>query len=151
MIIEVPETIEIPDYTDTERHKELKNKVFKMASKGEAFNMTELGADEYKYYAQMWYIFRRMLKKEITPEEATEENAKAYKMYADGQALYNANVFGVIEFNDNIRKSESARVKINKSRNRQELVDAIIECIESTTGDKTMRAKIETLKEGDLV
>ena len=149
MQIDVPEIIEIPYYTDTERYSDLKNKVFQMAKDGKSFDLSELPSAEYKYYGTMWHIFKRLLAKQITPDQAKQENEKAYKEFADEQTLYNSRLFELIEFNQRIKASEAARIKINKAETRAQLVDGVIECIEALTNDKTMRVKLETLKEGD--
>lgn len=146
MQIEVDDIIEMPDYTDTERHRKLKNAVYVMAKNKEPFNMKELPSAEYKYYGTMWDIFRRMIAKEITPEQATAENAEAYKAFTNEQTIYNQRVYNLMEWNNNIKKSDAARVKISKAKNRRQIVAGIIECIEALTGDKTLRNKIETLE-----
>lgn len=146
MQIEVDEILEIPDYTDTERYNKLKNKVYLMAKKNEPFHMPELTSAEYKYYSGMWFIFKKLIAKGITPEQATQENDAIYKTFVNEQTIYQQHVFDVIAWNANIKKSESARVKIHKAQSKDELVDGVIECIETLTNDKTMRAKLETLK-----
>lgn len=146
MQIEVDEIIEIPDYTDTERHKKLKNDVYLLARKDEPFDMQNLPSAEYKYYGTMYHIFKRLISKQITPEQATAENNKAYQMFANEQTIYNQRMYNVIEWNNNIKKSDTARAKISKAKNTTELVDGIVECIEALTCDKTLRSKIETLK-----
>lgn len=146
MQIEVDEILEIPDYTDTERYKKLKNKVYLMAKKNEPFHMPELTSAEYRYYSEMWFIFKRLIAKEITPEQATSENDVIYKKFVNEQTIYNQHAFDVIEWNEKIKKSESAHVKIHKAKNVNDLVDGVIECIESLTNDKTMRSKLETMK-----
>lgn len=146
MQIEVDEILEIPYYTDTERYKKLKNKVYLMAKKKEPFHMPELTSSEYRYYSEMWFIFKRLIAKEITPEQATSENDAIYKKFVNEQTIYNQHAFDVIEWNEKIKKSESARVKIHKSKSINDLVDGVIECIESLTNDKTMRTKLESLK-----
>jgi hypothetical protein len=146
MQIEVDEIIEIPDYTDTERHKKLKNDVYLLARKDEPFDMQDLPSAEYKYYCTMYHIFKRLIAKQITPEQATAENAEAYKVFTNEQTIYNQRVYNLMEWNNNIKKSDAARVKISKAKNRRQIVAGIIECIEALTGDKTIRNKIETLE-----
>jgi hypothetical protein len=146
MQIEVDEIIEIPDYTDTERHKKLKNDVYLLARKDEPFDMQDLPSAEYKYYCTMYHIFKRLIAKQITPEQATAENAEAYKVFTNEQTIYNQRVYNLMEWNNNIKKSDAARVKISKAKNRRQIVAGIIECIEALTGDKTLRNKIETLE-----
>lgn len=146
MQIEVDEIIEVPDYTDTDRHKQLKNTVYGLAKRNEPFDMKELPSAEYKYYGTMYHIFRRMIAKEITPEQATDANKEAYTMFTNEQTIYNQRMYNVIEWNNNIKKSDVARANISKAQSREKLVDAIIECIEALTCDKTLRSKIETLK-----
>lgn len=146
MQIEVDEIIEIPDYTDTERHKKLKNDVYLLARKDEPFDMQDLPSAEYKYYGTMYHIFKRLIAKQITPEQATAENAEAYKAFTNEQTVYNQRIYDLMEWNNNIKKSDAARVKISKAKNRRQIVAGIIECIEALTGDKTLRNKIETLE-----
>lgn len=144
MQIEVDDIIEIPDYTDSDRYKKLKNETFRLAKKNEPFDM-DLPADEYRYYAKMWHIFRKLIANEITKEDAGKLNEKIYAEFQNNQTAYAQHIYGVIEWNCNIKKSEQARIKINKSESRQEIVESIIECIEALTCDKTMRDKIRTL------
>lgn len=149
MQIDVHEVIEIPEYTETDRYRDLKNKVFALAKSGKPFSMPELPGGEYKYYSIMLGIFKRLIAKEITPEQAKEENEKAFKEFADEQMLYNARLSEAVDFNNNIKKSEMARARISKATTKADLVDAAADCIEALTNDKTIRAKLETLKDGD--
>lgn len=149
MQIDVPEIIEIPDYTDSDRYSDLKNKTFSLAKSKKPFYIDELSSAEYMYYSKMHGIFTRLLAKKITPEQAKLENDVIYKEFADEQTLYNSRLFELIEFNQRIKASEAARIKINKAETRAQLVDGVIECIEALTNDKTMRVKLGTLKEGD--
>lgn len=146
MQIEVDEIIEIPDYRDSERNKLLKNEVYALAKSGKPFDMQDLPSAEYKYYGTMYQIFKRLISKEITPEQATAENDKAYYAFTNEQTIYNQRCYNLIAWNDNIKKSEAARIKIHKAENKAELVDAIAECLLALTGDKTLLAKIQTLK-----
>lgn len=149
MQIDVPEIIEIPNYTDTDRYISLKKQTLAQAKKGVPLDMADLPSAEYKYYSAMWHIFRKLLAKEIDKEQARKLNDAAYKEFADEQTLYNSRLFELIEFNQRIKASEAARIKINKAETRAQLVDGVIECIEALTNDKTIRVKLETLKEGD--
>lgn len=148
MQIDVPEIIEIPYYTDTERYSDLKNKVFQMAKDGKSFDLSELPSAEYKYYGTMWHIFKRLLAKQITPDQAKQENEKAYKEFTDEQTLYNSRLFELIEFNDRIRKSDLMRAQMSKSGGLIEYADAATECIIALTNDKTLAAKLDALKGG---
>ena len=148
MQIDVPEIIEIPDYTDTERYSELKNKVFMMAKDGRPFNMDELPSAEYKYYGTMWHIFKRLIAKEITPDQAKQENETAYKAFTGEQTLYNSRLFELIEFNDRIRKSDLLRAKMSKAGSLIEYAEAATECVIALTNDKTLAAKLDNLKGG---
>ena len=69
--------------------------------------------------------------------------------FADEQMLYNARLSEAVDFNNNIKKSEMARARISKATTKADLVDAAADCIEALTNDKTIRAKLETLKDGD--
>lgn len=145
MQIEVDEILEIPDYTDSERYKRLKNKVYRLANNNEPFDMQDLPSAEYKYYGTMYQIFRRMISKKITAQQATAENEKAYKVFMSEQSIYNQRIFNLIAWNDNIKKSEDARTKIHKAKSKSEMVEAINDCVLCLTGDKTLAAKIDLL------
>lgn len=144
MQIEVDDIIEIPDYTDSDRYKKLKNETYKMAKRNEPFDM-DLPADEYRYYAKMWHIFKKLIANEITKEEAGKLNEKIFAEFRNNQTAYAQHICGVLEWNSNIKKSEQARINISKAKSKSEIVEAIIECVEALTGDKTMRDKIREL------
>lgn len=149
MQIDVPEIIEIPDYTDSDRYSDLKNKTFSLAKSKKPFYIDELSSAEYMYYSKMHGIFTRLLAKKITPEQAKLENDVIYKEFADEQTLYNSRLFELIEFNDRIKKSEAARVAMSKADSMDEFTAAAIECIIALTNDKTLTAQFERLK-GDV-
>lgn len=146
MKIDVPEIIEIPDYTDTDRHISLKKKTLAQAKKGVPFDMADLPSAEYKYYSAMWHIFRKLLAKQIDKEQARELNDAAYKEFADEQTLYNSRLFELMEFNDRIKKSEAARVAMSKADSMDAFTAAAVECIIALTNDKTLAAQYERLK-----
>lgn len=145
MQIEVDEILEIPDYTDSERYKRLKNEVYRLANGNEPFDMQDLPSAEYKYYGTMYQIFRRMISKEITAQQATAENEKAYKAFMSEQSIYNQRIFNLIAWSDNIKKSEDARLRIHKAKSKSEIAEAINDCLICLTGDKTLAAKIDLL------
>lgn len=145
MQIDIPEIIEITDYTDSEKYSELKNRVFMMAKDGDPFDLAELPSAEYKYYGTMWHIFKRLLAKQITPDQAKQENEKAYKEFTDEQMMYNSRLFELIELNDRIKKSEMQRAAMSKADNLEEYAAAATECIVSLTNDKTLTAKLDDL------
>jgi hypothetical protein len=144
------EILNVIDYKDSSRFKKLKADIWKLASDGKPYTIgADATATEYRYFHKLYLLYVGMVKGEISKEKAQDEDRSNYMKFELDQRVWERYQFAMMEFNDNIRKSESARVKINQSENRADIVDAVIECIEATTGDKTMRAKLETLKDGD--
>lgn len=147
MLIEVDETLEIPVYTETQRYSDLKNKVFKMAVHGEPFHMPELPSAEYKYYSTMWHIFKRLTAKEITPEQATEENRIAFKQFSDEQALYNQRLWDCVQWQKNIKDSESLRCQLAHTTDKDTMLLILAEIAEKLTKDSTILAVIQRIIE----
>ena len=147
--MEQTEIINIEDYENSDRFKQLKSDVWKQAVNNIPFSIHDMSANEYKYFHKFYEISKRLIAKEITQEQAAEENKANYMKFEFDQRLWERYQFAVLEWNGNIKKSDSLRVDFARSIDLKEGYLILAEIASLLTGDKTVlasaRHKVEVI------
>ena len=143
------EVIDIADYKDSDRFKELKQQAWKQAQSGKPFEIKEHSANEYRYFHKLYELYKLMAAKVITKEQAAESDKNNYMKFEFDQRLWERYQFAVLEWNGNIKKSDSLRVDFARSLDLNEGYLILAEIASLLTGDKTVlasaRHKVEVI------
>lgn len=134
------EIINISDYKDSDRFKELKSAIWKQAANGKPFGIKEQNANEYRYFHKFYEISKMLIEKRITKEQAAEMTNSDYQKFEFDQRLWEMYQFTVLECNDNAKRSENLRRDFAKCIDIKSAFLILAEIVTLLTSDKTILA-----------
>lgn len=91
------EIANILDYKESTRFKELKAKMWALASNQEPFEIEEESAAEYRYFHKLYVLYLKVCGKQITKQQAADADAKNYQQFVEAQAEWEKWVFCEID------------------------------------------------------
>lgn len=142
------EVLEITDYKDSDRFKQLKSEIWKQAASGKPFSIEEQSANEYRYFHKFYEISRALVAKEITKEQAADMTNNDYTKFKFDQHLWENYQFSTIEWNDNIKRSEDLRIDFARCADMKDGFLILAEIVSKLTGDKTVSAHARLIVDG---
>lgn len=134
------EIISISDYKDSDRFKKLKADMWQRATQGKPFEIKEQSANEYRYFHKLYELYKQVVAKSITSEQASEEDRTNYMRFEFDQRTWERYQFTVMEWNENIKRSDGLRVDFARSKDIREGYMIPAEIVSGMTGDKVLLA-----------
>ena len=124
-------------FKDDPEFKELEKAAYYSAKDGRQFDLDSLSANEYKYFSRLVQIYRDYEKELINLADAEKKKAAAYSEYEKSVNEHLGRIIDNLKWRDNVRTSETIRLKIKKSTDVNEIAALALECIGLMTGDET--------------
>ena len=124
-------------FKDDPEFKKLEAAAYYSAKDGSKFDLDSLSANEYKYFSQLVQIYRNFENKLINLADAEKKKAAIYSDYEKSTNEHLSRIIDNLKWRDNVRTSETIRLKINKSTDINEIAALALECISLMTGDET--------------
>ena len=123
-------------FKDDPEFKELEKAAYLSAKEGKKFDLDSLSANEYKYFDKLIKIYQDYEKNHFL-SDAEQKKAAAYSEYAKETNEHLGRIIDNLKWRDNVRTSETIRLKISKSTDVNEIAALALECIGLMTGDET--------------
>lgn len=139
------EVINIVDYKDSDRFKELKQAIWKQAANNQPFEIKEFSANEYRYFHKFYEISRMLIAKSITKEQASEMDKQNYMRFEFDQRVWENYQFRTSEFNQNIKRSEELRIDFARVIGINDGYLILAEMVSKLTGDRTVLAHAQDM------
>jgi hypothetical protein len=134
------EFVSIVDYKDSDRFKKLKADMWQRATQGKPFEIKEQSANEYRYFHKLYELYKQVVAKSITSEQASDEDRTNYMRFEFDQRTWERYQFTVMEWNENIKRSDGLRVDFARSKDIGEGYMILAEIVSGLTGDKVLLA-----------
>ena len=123
-------------YKDDPEFKKLEAAAYYSAKDGSKFDLDSLSANEYKYFDKLIKIYQDYEKNHFL-SDAEQKKAAIYSEYEKSTNEHLSRIIDNLKWRDNVRTSETIRLKINKSTDINEIAALALECISLMTGDET--------------
>lgn len=137
------EIVNVIDYKDSTRYKELTSAVWKQAVNNQPFDIAEDSANEYRYFHKFYEISKQLVAKQITKEQAAKMNDTNYMKFEFDQKLWEYYNFSVMEWNQNQERVKQLRIDFARCSDIKTGYLILADIVSRLTGDTTIRLDAE--------
>ena len=137
------EIVNVIDYKDSTRYKELTSSVWKQAVNNQPFDIAEDSANEYRYFHKFYEISKQLVAKQITKEQAARMNDTNYMKFEFDQKLWEYYNFSVMEWNQNQERVKQLRIDFARCADIKTGYLILADIVSRLTGDTTIRLDAE--------
>lgn len=141
------EDAQLTELKDTDEYKELQSKCYAAARKGEPVDLSDLPAPEYKYFNELYLIYRAFTVQGLTEEDAKKKERAAYADYCQNERDKMMYIANIGFWQTNIRKASTNLSELLKAGDRDKALELALDIIEkllnNTVVKKTVYSKVK--------
>lgn len=144
--------IKIEDYQltqlkDTDEYKELQQQCYTAARNGTTVELAQLPAPEYKYFSELYLIYKGFTSGQIGEEDAKKKERELYNEYCQNDRDRITYTTNIAFWNNNIRLASTSLNALLKATDEKKALDFALDIVEKLLNNTIIKKTVyEKLK-----